>query len=177
MGQKRFFDLERRLEYKLFARFGQHLEAYIACGGQIIDATIVSVTKQRYGRLEHWGRPWSILTTRCYATERKALSFVNSVSDEWNRSTRQFGPRPLGIDPGWPWSFPRPRYWPGAPERRTGSRSCRIIALHTGLLKIVLLCPRNRTGHAVRSTQHGSADTRARPGVFQCHARLFSPTS
>jgi IS5 family transposase len=34
---------------KLFARFGQHLEAagYLARGGQIIDATIVSVPKQR----------------------------------------------------------------------------------------------------------------------------------
>jgi transposase, IS5 family len=34
---------------KLFARFGQHLEAegYIARGGQIIDASIVSVPKQR----------------------------------------------------------------------------------------------------------------------------------
>src|SRR6516165_3684045 len=34
---------------KLFERFGQHLEAegYIARGGQIIDATIVSVPKQR----------------------------------------------------------------------------------------------------------------------------------
>jgi transposase, IS5 family len=34
---------------QLFARFGQHLEAggYIARGGQIIDATIVSVPKQR----------------------------------------------------------------------------------------------------------------------------------
>src|SRR5262249_35269246 len=34
---------------KLFERFGQHLEAegYIARGGQIIDATIVSVAKQR----------------------------------------------------------------------------------------------------------------------------------
>ena len=33
---------------KLFERFGQHLEAegYIARGGQIIDATIVSVPKQ-----------------------------------------------------------------------------------------------------------------------------------
>jgi len=34
---------------QLFERFGQHLEAegYIARGGQIIDATIVSVPKQR----------------------------------------------------------------------------------------------------------------------------------
>jgi hypothetical protein len=34
---------------KLFERFGQHLEAegYITRGGQIIDATIVSVPKQR----------------------------------------------------------------------------------------------------------------------------------
>ena len=34
---------------KLFERFSQHLEAegYIARGGQIIDATIVSVPKQR----------------------------------------------------------------------------------------------------------------------------------
>src|SRR5256714_7644484 len=34
---------------KLFARFGQHLEAegHIARGGQIIDATIVSVPRQR----------------------------------------------------------------------------------------------------------------------------------
>src|SRR6266566_3204940 len=34
---------------QLFARFGQHLEAagYIARGGQIVDATIVSVPKQR----------------------------------------------------------------------------------------------------------------------------------
>ena len=40
---------EARLIDKLFERFGQHLEAegYIARGGQIIDATIVSVPKQR----------------------------------------------------------------------------------------------------------------------------------
>jgi hypothetical protein len=41
--------VEAGLIDKLFARFGQHLEAagYIARGGQIIDATIVSVPKQR----------------------------------------------------------------------------------------------------------------------------------
>ena len=37
---------------KLFERFGQHLEAkgYIARGGQMIDATIVPVPKQRNSR-------------------------------------------------------------------------------------------------------------------------------
>ena len=40
---------------KLFERFGQHLEAegYIARGGQIIDATIVSVPKQRNTKEEN----------------------------------------------------------------------------------------------------------------------------
>src|ERR1700691_418998 len=40
---------------KLFARFGQHLEAkgYIARGGQMVDATIVPVPKQRNGRDEN----------------------------------------------------------------------------------------------------------------------------
>ena len=40
---------------KLFERFGQHLETegYIACGGQIIDATIVSVPKQRNTKEEN----------------------------------------------------------------------------------------------------------------------------
>jgi hypothetical protein len=40
---------------KLFERFGRHLEAegYIARGGQIIDATIVSVPKQRNTREEN----------------------------------------------------------------------------------------------------------------------------
>ena len=40
---------------KLFDRFGQHLEAegYIARGGQIIDATIVSVPKQRNTKEEN----------------------------------------------------------------------------------------------------------------------------
>src|SRR6266436_5087918 len=40
---------------RLFARFGQHLEAagYIARGGQIIDATIVSVPKQRNTKEEN----------------------------------------------------------------------------------------------------------------------------
>src|SRR5512145_1587346 len=40
---------------KLFARFGQHLEAagYLARGGQIIDATIVSVPKQRNTKEEN----------------------------------------------------------------------------------------------------------------------------
>ena len=40
---------------KLFERFGQHLEAegYIARGGQIIDATIVSVPKQRNTKQEN----------------------------------------------------------------------------------------------------------------------------
>jgi IS5 family transposase len=40
---------------KLFARFGQHLEAkgYIARGGQMVDATIVPVPKQRNGREEN----------------------------------------------------------------------------------------------------------------------------
>src|SRR5262249_7792574 len=43
------------LIYKLFERFGQHLEAegYIALGGQIIDATIVSVPKQRNTKEEN----------------------------------------------------------------------------------------------------------------------------
>jgi transposase, IS5 family len=40
---------------KLFERFGQHLEAagYIARGGQIIDATIVSAPKQRNTKEEN----------------------------------------------------------------------------------------------------------------------------
>src|SRR5256884_8536754 len=40
---------------QLFERFGQHLEAegYIARGGQIIDATIVSVPKQRNTKEEN----------------------------------------------------------------------------------------------------------------------------
>jgi len=40
---------------KLFARFGQHLEAkgYIARGGQIVDASIVSAPKQRNSREEN----------------------------------------------------------------------------------------------------------------------------
>jgi transposase, IS5 family len=40
---------------KLFERFGQHLETegYIARGGQIIDATIVSVPKQRNSKEEN----------------------------------------------------------------------------------------------------------------------------
>src|SRR6516164_2006319 len=40
---------------KLFERFGRHLEAegYIARGGQIIDATIVSVPKQRNTKEEN----------------------------------------------------------------------------------------------------------------------------
>ena len=40
---------------RLFERFGQHLEAegYIARGGQIIDATIVSVPKQRNTKKEN----------------------------------------------------------------------------------------------------------------------------
>ena len=40
---------------KLFERFGQHLEAkgYIARGGQIVDATIVPVPKQRNSREEN----------------------------------------------------------------------------------------------------------------------------
>src|SRR5260370_6518015 len=40
---------------RLFARFGQHLEAagYIARGGEIIDATIVSVPKQRNTKEEN----------------------------------------------------------------------------------------------------------------------------
>jgi IS5 family transposase len=40
---------------KLFERFGQHLEAegYIARGGQIIDATIVPVPKQRNTKEEN----------------------------------------------------------------------------------------------------------------------------
>ena len=40
---------------KLFERFGQHLETegYIARGGQIIDATIVSVPKQRNTKEEN----------------------------------------------------------------------------------------------------------------------------
>ena len=40
---------------KLFERFGQHLEAkgYIARGGQMVDATIVPVPKQRNSRDEN----------------------------------------------------------------------------------------------------------------------------
>jgi IS5 family transposase len=40
---------------KLFARFGQHLEAkgYIARGGQMVDATIVPVPRQRNSREEN----------------------------------------------------------------------------------------------------------------------------
>jgi len=40
---------------KLFARFGQHLQAkgYIARGGQIVDATIVAAPKQRNSREEN----------------------------------------------------------------------------------------------------------------------------
>src|SRR5712675_1776247 len=54
----RFLDLELAeavLIDQLFERFGQHLEAagYIARGGQIIDATIVSVPKQRNTKEEN----------------------------------------------------------------------------------------------------------------------------
>jgi Transposase domain (DUF772)/Transposase DDE domain len=44
-----------RADRRLFERFGQHLEAegYIARGGQIIDATIVSVPKQRNTKEEN----------------------------------------------------------------------------------------------------------------------------
>src|SRR3982075_3450809 len=47
--------MEGGLIDRLFARFGQHLEAagYIARGGQIIDATIVSVPKQRNTKEEN----------------------------------------------------------------------------------------------------------------------------
>src|SRR5262245_48550012 len=47
--------VEAGLIDKLFARFGQHLEAagYLARGGQIIDATIVSVPKQRNTKEEN----------------------------------------------------------------------------------------------------------------------------
>ena len=40
---------------KLLERFGQHLEVkgYIARGGQMVDATIVSVPKQRNSRDEN----------------------------------------------------------------------------------------------------------------------------
>jgi hypothetical protein len=40
---------------RLFERFGQHLEAqgYIARGGQMVDATIVPVPKQRNSRDEN----------------------------------------------------------------------------------------------------------------------------
>jgi hypothetical protein len=40
---------------KLFERFGQHLETkgYIARGGQMVDATIVPVPKQRNSRDEN----------------------------------------------------------------------------------------------------------------------------
>jgi IS5 family transposase len=40
---------------KLFERFGRHLEAkgYIARGGQMVDATIVPVAKQRNSRDEN----------------------------------------------------------------------------------------------------------------------------
>ena len=44
-----------RLVEKLFERFAQHLEAkgYIARGGQMVDATIVPVPKQRNSRDEN----------------------------------------------------------------------------------------------------------------------------
>ena len=47
--------VEAGLIDKLFARFGQHLEAagHLAHGGQIIDATIVSVPKQRNTKEEN----------------------------------------------------------------------------------------------------------------------------
>jgi transposase, IS5 family len=47
--------VEAGLVDKLFARFGQHLEAagYIARGGQIVDATIVSVPRQRNTKEEN----------------------------------------------------------------------------------------------------------------------------
>jgi transposase, IS5 family len=43
------------IDNKLFERFGQHLEAegYIARGGQIIDATILSAPKQRNTKEEN----------------------------------------------------------------------------------------------------------------------------
>ena len=46
---------QARLIDKLFESFGQHLEAegYIVRGGQIIDATIVSVPKQRNTKEEN----------------------------------------------------------------------------------------------------------------------------
>src|SRR6266404_4940830 len=64
MGQFGFFDADKRLAVisakgdlieKLFERFGQHLEAkgYIARGGQMVDATIVPVPKQRNSRDEN----------------------------------------------------------------------------------------------------------------------------
>jgi transposase, IS5 family len=89
---------------KLFERFGQHLEAagYIARGGQIIDATIVSVPKQRNtkeenetikaGKTPEDGRsspPRMPRRTRTRAGQRRTtrVSTATRTTSAWTRCT------------------------------------------------------------------------------------------
>ena len=90
---------------KLFERFGQHLEAegYIARGGQIIDATIVSVPKQRNTKEERTRRsrparrrrdgssspPRMPRRTRTRAGRRRTMraSTATRTTSAWTRRT------------------------------------------------------------------------------------------
>ena len=96
--------MEGGLIDRLFARFGQHLEAagYIARGGQIVDATIVSVPKQRNTKEENEairparrrkdgssGRPRMPRRTRTRAGRRRMTraSTATRTMSAWTRRT------------------------------------------------------------------------------------------
>ena len=86
---------------KLFERFGQHLEAegYIARGGQIIDATSVSVPKQRNtkeenetikaGKTPEGSPPRMPRRTRTRAGRRRTIraSSATRTTSAWTRRT------------------------------------------------------------------------------------------
>src|SRR6266496_2411525 len=82
---------------KLFARFGQHLEAegYIARGGQIIDATIVSMPRQRNTKTARRrrdgssSRPRMPRRTRTRAGRRRTMraSSATRTTSAWTRRT------------------------------------------------------------------------------------------
>src|ERR1700747_1643411 len=114
---------------KLFERFGQHLETegYIARGGQIIDATIVSVPKQRHtkeeneaikagkrGSARHYQTIWLLAQGHTIAAVSALTSFVPRWIEELLARYNALGPRALGDlrrHNGAPRGVPKPGFW------------------------------------------------------------------
>jgi transposase, IS5 family len=112
---------------KLFERFGQHLaaEGYIARGGQIIDATIVSVPKQRNSKEEN--EAIKAGKTPQGWEQQSAKNAQKDKDARWTKKNDEsfYGYKNhLGVDKAHRQPSQKAFSWRGAPWQRCGGLQC-----------------------------------------------------